>query len=129
MKTEISFRPARASDIERIKEILFAALRQYRIAIPEDYSVADIDGIGSDHRAGFVPVILRDDAVIGFTVLLPIDRDRIELKRLYLSASERKKGLGRLLLSYAVDCAQEAGYKCIRLETTSIFRFRITRKQ
>ena len=122
MKNEISCRPAQASDIERIKEILFAALHQYRIAITADYCVADIDGIGSAHFTGFVLVILRDAAVIGFSVLLPVDRDRIELKRLYLSAPERKKGLGRLLLRYAVDCAKEGGYKCIRLETTSIFK-------
>ncbi len=122
MEKNISYRRAEATDIERIKEILFNTLHEYKIALPDNYSVADIDNLASDNYIGCAFVLLRDDVVIGFVVLRPFDNDSIELKRFYLASSERKKGLGMLLLKCSLNYAKEGNYKYIRLETTSKYK-------
>lgn len=105
-----------------MKSILFNVLNEYGIALPEDYSVADIDQLTSDAFVGSAHVLLREDTIIGFVLTRPIDYESIELKRLYLIASERRKGLGKLLLKRALVYAQNASYRLMRLETTSRFK-------
>lgn len=121
MDASISLRQAEFDNIEKIKEILFSALKEYEIAIPDNYSACDIDSINYKNNSQ-VFVLLRNDSVIGFLVLRPITKDCIELKRLYLSSSERGQGLGAYLLNYAIYFAQKNKYKSMRLETTSRFK-------
>ena len=122
MDTGISVKIAETENIEQIKEILFGALEEYNIAIPDNYSVSDIDSINLGNNSNWVFVLLREDSVIGFIVLRPITRDCIELKRLYLTSSERGRGLGKYLLNYVIHFAQKNKYRSIRLETTSKFK-------
>lgn len=122
MDAGISLKHAEIDNIEQIKEILFCTLKEYEIAIPDDYSVCDIDSINLKKNSSPFFVLLRNDYVIGFLVLRPISKDCIELKRLYLASSERGKGLGEYLLSYAIDFACKNRYKSIRLETSSRFK-------
>jgi N-acetylglutamate synthase-like GNAT family acetyltransferase len=84
MDKSISLREARIGDIEHIKAILFSSLKEYEIALPENYSVSDIDSITVKNDSEQVFVLLRDDTVIGFVALKPITKDCIELKRLFL---------------------------------------------
>lgn len=122
MDTKISLREAEFGHIEPIKEILLSSLREYQIAIPDNYSVSDIESIANKKHSNRIFVLLRDVSVIGFMVLRPTTKDRIELKRLYLTASERGKGLGAYLLNCAIQFAQINHFKSIRLETTSKFK-------
>ncbi len=122
IEKNISLRKAEASDIEGIKEILFGSLHDYKIPLPDNYSVSDIDNIPSDNNDGTAFVLLRYNVVIGFVILRPITNDCIELKRLYLTSSEKGKGLGKFLLKRSINYAREANYKYIRLETTSKFK-------
>ena len=122
MDKDISVRKAEPENIEQIKEILFSSLEEYKIAVPENYSVSDIDAINLENNRSRVFVLLRDVFVIGFIVLRPITKECVELKRLYLTPSERGRGLGAYLLNYAVHFAQKNKYRSIRLETTSKFK-------
>ena len=97
-------------------------MKEYEIAIPDNYSVSDIDSIDSKNTSERVFVLVRDESVIGFVVLRPITGDCIELKRLYLTSSERGRRLGEYLLNYAIKFAHKNAYKYIRLETTSKFK-------
>ena len=71
---------------------------------------------------GDFTVLLRDKNIIGFFALLPADNNQVELKRLYLTAAERGKCLGKYLLEMALSKAQEDGHYQIYLETTSKFK-------
>jgi GNAT superfamily N-acetyltransferase len=122
MDINISLRKAEIGDIKQIKAILFSSLKEYEISLADNYSVSDIDSIADRNRHEQVFVLDRSDSVIGFVVLRPIAADCIELKRLYLAASERGRGLGKCLLSYAINFAQRKNFKFIRLETTSKFK-------
>ena len=56
---------------------MFGSLEEYKIAIPDNYSVSDIDSINLENNSNWVFVLLRDDSVIGFIVLRPIAKDCI----------------------------------------------------
>ena len=122
MATNIAFRKAEIEDIAHMKEILFCALKAYEIPIPDNYSVSDIDSINPEPNSSHIFVLQRDVSIIGFIVLKPITKDCIELKRLYLTSSERGQGLGAYLLHQAIHFARTNQYKSMRLETTSRFR-------
>ncbi len=120
----ISYRTANQSDAETIKSILINTFEEYAIDLPDNYSFSDIDDIGNCYigQDGEFVVLSREGRVIGFVGLLPIDSTRIELKRLYLVRDERGKGLGRYLLSMALNFSKEKGYRTIQLETSSKFK-------
>ncbi len=122
MDENISIRKAESGDIKDIKNILFNALKEYEIAVPGCYSVSDINSIEGCSGGVQVFVLQQNHAVIGFTVLRPVDKDCVELKRLYLTAPARGKKLGAYLLKFAVDLAKQNHYKIMTLETTSKFR-------
>jgi ribosomal protein S18 acetylase RimI-like enzyme len=122
MDKNISLRKAEIGDIEQIKAILFSSLKEYEIALPDNYSISDIDSIADRNNNEQVFVLVRGDSVIGFVVLRPMTVDCIELKRLYLTSSERGRSFGKYLLNYAINFAQSKNYKYIRLETTSKFK-------
>ncbi|MGI9569514.1 MAG: GNAT family N-acetyltransferase [Desulfobulbia bacterium] len=122
MEEDISLRKAEIGDIEQIKAISFSSLNEYEIAVPGNYSVSDIDSIDALNSHEQVFVLVRDDHVIGFVVLKPINKNCIELKRLYLTSSERGQRLGEYLMSYAINFAKRKNYESIRLETASKFK-------
>ena len=121
MKKKVLIRKADPGDIDAIKEILFGALTEYGIPLPENYSVADIDAIGDLDGNQHVFVLAGQDRLSGFLVLRPISEECLELKRIYVAKSERGKKLGTRLLNHTIKFAADAGYSSIRLETTSKF--------
>lgn len=121
MDNNTVLREAEIGDIVQIKTILYSALKEYGITIPENYSVSDIDSIDARNNIEQVFVVVRDGSVIGFLALKPITEDIIELKRLYLTSAQRGRRLGEYLLIYALNFANENNYKYVRLETSSNF--------
>jgi len=122
MVKNLSLRKAVFSDAEQIKDILYSALKEYEIAIPDNYSVSDIDSIETENRREHVFVLEKENVIIGFLVLKPLGRDTIELKRMYLASTQRGRRLGDLLLKFTLNFAKEQNYKSIRLETASKFK-------
>jgi putative acetyltransferase len=122
MENNILIRVANWDDVGQMKEILFSSLNEYEIALPDNYATTDIDSICE--KIENVPnfVLVRDDTVIGFLILKPHGEDLIQLKRLYLAATERGHGLGELLLKHAFEFARKHNFQYIRLETTSKFK-------
>lgn len=124
MKLEdITYRRARNGDSEIIKRILKTTLDEYNINLPENYSFADIENLEEDYlqSGGEFMVLLRGQKIIGFFALRPSGNNQVELKRLYLKADERGRGLGKHLLNMALKIAKESGYVRIHLETSSKF--------
>lgn len=122
MENKISIRKAEINDVSKIKEFSFSSLNEYEIAIPNNYSVSDIDSTNAMIKNDPKFVLLRDNTIIGFLFLKPLSEDSIELKRLYLASTVRGQGFGDFLLNYAINFAIENNYKYIRLETTSKFK-------
>ena len=120
---DITYRRARNNDSDAIQRILKAALKEYDLKLPADYSFSDIENLEKEYlnATGEFIVLLSEQEIIGFFALLPSNNHQIELKRLYLTASERGKGLGKFILDLALKIAKKSGYHRIHLETTSKF--------
>ena len=117
------YRSADSRDSEAIKLILKRSFAEYKIQLPENYSFSDIENLEEVYldSGGEFTVLLRDQTIIGFFALLPAENNQVELKRLYLTAAERGRGLGKYLLELALDRARKSGHNRIYLETTSKF--------
>ena len=119
----VTYRRARNCDSEVIKKILKETFEEYEINLPDNYSFSDIENLEEVYlnSSGEFIVLIRKQNIIGFFALLPSHNNQIELKRLYLTASERGKGLGKHLLNMALRIAKKTGNYRIHLETTSKF--------
>ena len=119
----VKYRRALNSDSEAIQSILKTTFKEYEINLPASYSFADVDNIEKQYlsKNGEFIVFLRSQHIIGFFALLPSNNNQIELKRLYLTAIERGKGLGKFILNLALRIAKKSSYNRIHLETASKF--------
>jgi len=119
----ITCRSAQNSDSEVIKNILKEAFEEYEINLPAGYSFSDIENLEEEYlnSSGEFMVLIKEQNIIGFFALLPSPNNQVELKRLYLTANERGRGLGKYLLNLAIITAKQSGYDRMHLETTSKF--------
>jgi len=120
---DITCRKARNSDSEAIQNILMPIFREYKIILPNNYSLADIENLEEEYldKSGEFVVYLKEQTIIGFFALLPSVENQVELKRLYLTPSERGQGLGNSMLKEALRIARKSGYIKMHLETVSNF--------
>jgi len=119
----ITCRRAQKKDSEAITSILKRTFEEYEINLPAGYSFLDIDNLEEEYLnvSGEFIVLTRVQNISGFFALLPSGYNQVELKRLYLRANERGRGLGEYLLNLAIETATQSGYDRMHLETTSKF--------
>ena len=117
-----TFRVANNADRPQIRSLISGVLGEYGIATDfatSDKDLADIEAnYGNNGGAYFV--LLEDKDIIG-TVALSRDSDSTcELCRMYLAATHRRRGLGRVLLNKVLSEAQQRGFSEVRLETAAV---------
>ena len=119
----ITCRRAQKKDSDAITRILKGTFKEYEINLPAGYSFSDIENIEEEYlnSSGEFIVLIKAQTIIGFFALLPSSINQVELKRLYLKANERGRGLGEYLLNLALKTAAQSGYDRMHLETTSKF--------
>jgi putative acetyltransferase len=119
----ITQRRARKKDSEAITNILKETFEEYEINLPAGYSFSDVEKLEETYlnASGEFIVLTRAQRIIGFFALLPSSNRQVELKRLYLRANARGRGLGEYLLNLALVTAKQSGYDRMHLETTSTF--------
>ena len=66
---------------------------------------------------GGIWIAVASDAVVGCVALQPLPGDVGEVKRMFVDAEWRGRGVGRALLARLIDSARTLGYKEIRLGT------------
>jgi molybdopterin-guanine dinucleotide biosynthesis protein A/GNAT superfamily N-acetyltransferase len=76
----------------------------------------DLDDPGGYYAALWIAE--RNGEVVGSVALRDLGDGALELKRMYLRPAQRGRGLGRRLLTIAVDAARERGATMIRLDTS-----------
>jgi len=60
---------------------------------------------------------VHDDIGVGCVALRPLDDDSAEVKRMFVDAAWRGRGVGRALMEMVVAGARERGYRMLRLGT------------
>jgi GNAT superfamily N-acetyltransferase len=63
-------------------------------------------------------VAVLDGEVVGSIALRDLGTNELELKRMYLRASQRGRGIGKRLLATALDWARANGAAVIKLDTS-----------
>lgn len=82
--------------------------------------LAELPGEYSEPRGALLMAQI-DDKLAGCCALRPLDAvdypNACEMKRLYVRPAFRRSGVGRQLVEAILDCARQAGYDCVLLDT------------
>lgn len=122
----IVLRPASNADAPAVRELVFGILRGYGLAIDPETTDADLEDIDAHYwrRGGCFDVLVDTSAgrIIGSVGLCPIDRTSVELRKMYLDAGYRRRGLGQRLLAHALIEARARRFQRMFLETASVLK-------
>jgi hypothetical protein len=115
-------RAYRKDDYEAVVALVTRVLGEYGFAAHVGGVQRDLAAIeeGYSSRGGFW-VAEMDGAITGTVAIRPKEGATCELKRLYVSASFRGRGVGRALYEHAEAFARGAGYEKIWLDSSRKF--------
>ena len=82
---------------------------------------SDLQNIEEEYQtnSGTFLLLRHGGRVVGSIALRRLDKQTVELKRLFIFKEHRGKGWGRILLAKVVSHAVDQGFERIRLDTTS----------
>lgn len=116
----IAIRPAVNADGPAVSAMVASILAEYGLTLDPAGVDADLGDLEANYRApGGWFVVVEDEfnRLVGSAGLHPLDRETVELRKMYLRPEMRGFGLGKRLLDDAVQFARGAGYKKMVLET------------
>ena len=119
----MNIRPYAATDRDAVVALVASVLREYGFEANVggvERDLADVAAGYGGTRAGFW-VADVDGALAGTVAIRPKADATCELKRLYVAASARGRGVGRALYAHAESFARAAGYERIWLDSSRRF--------
>ena len=125
-----SFLPA---DLAQVRELFASGLMEFSTGVEQqvrsyvDYSLkddlADIPGNYLSHPRSNFWVVEYGGAVVGIVGIQPREQEEeAELRRMSVSTSVRRQGIGRRLLETTEDFCREKGYLRIRLSSVALLQ-------
>ena len=108
-----------------MEQLVFDVLAEYGLA-PEpegvDVDLRDLEGAYFERGGWFGVWLDEDGAIIGSAGLCRVNDSTCELRKMYLCASARGHGYGRIMLDRALSEAKQRGFAHVELETASILK-------
>jgi putative acetyltransferase len=127
MTAPVTFQRATNAHLAVVQRLVDDALREYGLRVLLDSSDIDLTDIEKhyDARGGALELLLEaGEQLIGVMGWRPgldgAGKPVCELKKLYLAASARGRGVGRLALERLLAHARAAGCVAITLETAAV---------
>ena len=121
----IFIRAATNDDCRAIQSLVYCVLAEYDLA-PDpdgtDRDITDIDPNYADRGGVFEVLVDSNDEIVGTIGLYPLDKETIELRKMYFASSIRGLGLGRKLLERTLENAKNMGYLRVYLETARVLK-------
>lgn len=115
--------PASNRYTDVMKQLVFGVLVEYSLepgAI--DFCLDDVEKHYFE-RGGYFVVILDEKATVVATGgLYPLENGSLELRKMYLLAAHRGKGLGQWMLSTLLEKARALGFERVELDTASVLK-------
>ncbi len=122
MDEALPIRPASNADAEAVRELVFAILREHGLDPDPESTDADLNDLEASylHPGGAFDVVVdASGAVVSSVGLFPLGGGRCELRKMYVAAAHRGRGLGRRLVNHALGRARGLGFRRAELETSS----------
>jgi putative acetyltransferase len=122
---EIIVRSATNADCERVQNLVFGILREYRLAPDPEGADRDVTDIEAHYLARGGVFELIEDAqgtLLGTCGLYPLTEHMVELRKMYFSPELRGRGFGRKTLQRMIETARARGFKKIYLETAGVLK-------
>jgi putative acetyltransferase len=118
----IRIRPFDEADIPAIREVVFTVLEEFGFELELNGMDGDLEDPESAYRGGGGDLWVVEDGgggIVGTCGVWPDPADprRCELRKMYLLAGLRGRGVGRKLLDTALDHARREGFTRMELET------------
>ena len=116
-----TLREYRQGDEGMVFALLESALKHYGLSVNPEETDADIRDIDESYiRSGGAFKVLEDNgAVVGSYGLYAIDENTCELRKMYLKAEYKGRGLGKKMMEDAFIVAGSLGFSTMILETNS----------
>lgn len=116
-------REATNADCNRIQNLVFAVLAEYGLESDPEGTDSDLADIERNYiqRGGVFEIIEdREGRLLGTAALFPVDRETVELRKMYFDKELRGRGWGSRMLQRLIDRSRGLGFKRIYLETASV---------
>lgn len=115
-------RPYLGVDAQAVRSLVERILGEFGLVLDPEGTDRDLDDIDESYRRGggeFWVVESSGGRIVGACGVWPDpeERGRCELRKMYLDASLRGRGMGRQLLDLALEHARAAGFRRMELET------------
>jgi putative acetyltransferase len=111
----VSIVPFGPSHADGFRSLVAETLREFGFE-PDPELDGDLDDPAANYAALWVAV--DDDEVVGSVALRELGAGTVELKRMYLRPDQRGRGLGKNLLTLALEWARANDVRVVRLDTS-----------
>lgn len=101
-----------------VRSLVLAGLAE-RWGSIDDALNHDLDDIATSYAHGCVLVATRDRSIVGTGTVVPRDNGTAEIVRMSVATSERRTGVGRMIVDSLVDVARSWSVQRVVCETTS----------
>jgi putative acetyltransferase len=125
VSAEFIIRTVTPDDSEPARRLVHDVLREFGFTPAPETTDSDLEDVEASYlRAGGSFHVAVDGAgrIVGTVGLFRLDARRCELRKMYLAADCRGKGLGKRLLQAAINRARELGFRRIELDSHSSLR-------
>ncbi|HPI72336.1 MAG TPA: GNAT family N-acetyltransferase [bacterium] len=111
-------------DRRQIWDLIFPILSSYGLTMDAETIDHDLTDIEANYwrQQGAFYVLMHGAQLIGTVALHRASETVCELRRMYLAADYRGKGLGRELLQFALQQAEARGFSEVVLKTASVLK-------
>lgn len=115
----LAIRPARLDDMPQVRAMLAEYVAWIGLDLAFQEIDAELEGLPGEYAPprGALFVVADGNRLVAMIAFRPLDEATCEMKRLFVRAEARGRGLAGRLITRAVDEARRAGYSEMRLDT------------
>lgn len=113
---------ARTTDLDALREMLHEYAAWLAIDLSFQDFAREVAELPGDYAAPHGALLMARvaDEPVGMVAYRRLDRDRAEMKRLYVRPTARGTGVGRLLIEHIITAARRSGYQTMVLDTLPV---------